>query len=752
MCSPPVSFILKNILTSPSLTEESLKEIVKSKWFGQDQIKQCVNRQKLAQEENAPLSVESKIGVPPTKRFISVYEPNISYYSRLGRVMVSYDTKKNSWHCPCAKTQRSCTHKYIAKWHLFQIHPELFRKVRSTESAEEFQAAAMEESDESDNYPPKDIAKVKSMVEYILMNKKLPSTIPSHLRLSSDYKEFPKHLIPDEIMCYHCSDRTLLSDPVCITRKAKILTTTGIVQDVSTYYKLCPFCGMVYRYQEWANGLHNFNDHVLLELSLCLTIRNLLQVHTAVSRVVEYLEVTTGVQFPLAVTLLHGYLHFEALTDHEYEYSCVSCGDHPPVVIMDLHKKASFHLSVSDLSQPPQDFNGEVDLDMFWKALTEERIARGFFSSQKNNPFCVTPSYNYWAPWIGSKTRIANVVLNTEFEKVHKAKTAERTEITVSEDRLKDELLKQKVGVIRRLCQECGLDAKGSRTDLLLRLSEEMRSREAYDKVFEKIWAASENPSSTEKCMDMSLVPITEKTACEPTTLLNFLEPTKPWERDWHPLQEKLLDYVLDRNRPGSEIIVKEGQVCLIREEFWSLGLLRDMDSHIGNACMKLICEMARQIGKDIYIEDFYVVPVWKETPNNIVTGLPEDADLKDLLAFPAWTNANGPDHFVVCIMMPLRREMVFLDSLYAEHESGFGDEEYRAIFRKIAYQVDHGTWSEKTGYDFPALPRQTRGNDCGVFVLMYTVSMVCGIGFQFQEMDIPIIRQWWCLLLMERF
>nr|XP_021331350.1 uncharacterized protein LOC101886291 isoform X7 [Danio rerio] len=75
---------------------------------------------------------------------------------------------------------------------------------------------------------------------------------------------------------------------------------------------------------------------------------------------------------------------------------------------------------------------------------------------------------------------------------------------------------------------------------------------------------------------------------------------------------------------------------------------------------------------------------------------------------------------------------------------------DYRCM--KIAYQVDHWTWTEKTGYDFPALPHQTRGNDCGVFVLMYTLSMVCGIGFQFQEMDIPIIRQWWCLLLMERF
>lgn len=60
---------------------------------------------------------------------------------------------------------------------------------------------------------------------------------------------------------------------------------------------------------------------------------------------VEYLERTTGVQFPSADTIMQGYLHFEALTEHDYEYSCVNCGDHPPVVIMDLHKKGAFHLS-----------------------------------------------------------------------------------------------------------------------------------------------------------------------------------------------------------------------------------------------------------------------------------------------------------------------------------------------------------------------------------------------------------------------
>ncbi|XP_034055641.1 uncharacterized protein LOC117545594 isoform X3 [Gymnodraco acuticeps] len=76
-------------------------------------------------------------------------------------------------------------------------------------------------------------------------------------------------------------------------------------------------------------------------------------------------------------------------------------------------------------------------------------------------------------------------------------------------------------------------------------------------------------------------------------------------------------------------------------------------------------------------------------------------------------------------------------------------------------------------------LPRQICGNDCGIFMLMvgyqlarlqasvnivnimlcfpsslfqYTLSIVTNAGFQFQERDMPLIRKWWCLLLMELF
>jgi len=71
----------------------------------------------------------------------------------------------------------------------------------------------------------------------------------------------------------------------------------------------------------------------------------LFQVHTSVSRAVDFLQDLTGLKFPSADTMLHAYLHFEALTDHEYKYSCVTFGDHPTVVIMDLHKKGVFQLS-----------------------------------------------------------------------------------------------------------------------------------------------------------------------------------------------------------------------------------------------------------------------------------------------------------------------------------------------------------------------------------------------------------------------
>ncbi|XP_016302132.1 uncharacterized protein LOC107658183 isoform X1 [Sinocyclocheilus anshuiensis] len=478
----------KSVVEQVSLEEDVLTEMVRGKWFSVKKKKECLALQQLANSSCVPLSVHTSIGISSAKKFISVFEPNVTSYSRLGRVMVVYNTELDSWHCPCTKLRRSCLHKYVAKWHLFQTQRELFRTDGSPYKPHS------EEEDIADNshvYPPKGLG-LEYIVNYILQNKKIPAVLPEDMRVPSPLNDYPQNLCPNETVCQECPGDVLLSDPMLVTQNAKILTNWCIIKDVATYCKQCPQCGMFYRYQEWKDRLHNFNDHIILDISLCLTLRNLLQVHTSVSRAVEFLQLTTGVEFPPPETMLHAYLQFEALTDHEYKYSCPTCGDHPPVVIMGVHKQTASPLSENDIEKPPGNFKGEVNLEEFWESLSKEMISRGFVANGRHNPFAVPPSYHFWAPWIGKNTRHSDTVLNTEFEKVHSSKSAsEILKMTLTEERLREELFKQKDDVIRSLCNECGVDSTGSRSDLLLRLSGEMKSRQTYDKIYSKIWSAT---------------------------------------------------------------------------------------------------------------------------------------------------------------------------------------------------------------------------------------------------------------------
>lgn len=69
-----------------------------------------------------------------------------------------------------------------------------------------------------------------------------------------------------------------------------------------------------------------------------------------------------------------------------------------------------------------------------------------YLLGQAKNTFAVNPSFEHWAPWIGKNTRKSETVLNTEFEKRSSSKSSTEAEVSmVSEDRLVDELMKQKV-------------------------------------------------------------------------------------------------------------------------------------------------------------------------------------------------------------------------------------------------------------------------------------------------------------------
>ncbi|XP_024130826.1 uncharacterized protein LOC112148182 isoform X2 [Oryzias melastigma] len=462
------------------LQADVLDEMVSLNLFGAAAANDCKDRQKAAQEAGVPLSVPVNFGGSPRQICVSVHEPKTLYYSVLGRVIVTYKTLRNTWHCPCAKPHKSCPHKNIARWHLFQTRKHLFTPPSQTEENSEAPPSPDRSSSED----------LEKSVRYVYEKKKIPADLQGDANAVKAPTENPEKLLPVETVCPLCSDEPPLTDAFLVTDAAMVVGMAGLGRNVSTYNKRCSCCGGVYRYQEWRDGLHNFNDRVLLTLELCFYLRINLQSHVSVSACVTCLEKLHGKKFPPADTILRAYLHFEALSSTEYAYACVNCGPSPPVVVLERHRKAVCNLEVSELRTPSEDYDGQQNISDFWDAINLDMISRGFFPKSSTNPFVVKPSYENWAPWIGKQTRKSDSVFNTEYKKI----TQDQTEADLSEaaeDRLFDILLQQQTWTIRKLCRTCNVDTTGSRLDLIKRLQEKMEIRQTHDKVLQSLWGAS---------------------------------------------------------------------------------------------------------------------------------------------------------------------------------------------------------------------------------------------------------------------
>ncbi|XP_067220212.1 uncharacterized protein [Chanodichthys erythropterus] len=96
---------------------------------------------------------------------------------------------------------------------------------------------------------------------------------------------------------------------------------------------------------------------------------------------------------------------------------------------------------------------------------------------------------------------------------------------------------------------------------------------------------------------------------CASLTAISNLRPCRTlWAAGGdHPLQEQLVSYVLDEGRPVHEIIIKDGPTCLTRENLLSLGLNREMDSMVGNACLRIVKEIVDlQVCIHVYLSGIY--------------------------------------------------------------------------------------------------------------------------------------------------
>ncbi|XP_048258247.1 uncharacterized protein LOC124129125 [Haliotis rufescens] len=262
----------------------------------------------------------------------------------------------------------------------------------------------------------------------------------------------------------------------------------------SVIIKKCKACGHFYRYQEHRDGIHNFDDHVFLSVRLCHWFRVNLKNHTAVGRAADILSEDSGLHFP-GDKMLQGYLHFEAMCDHKYNFTCDICGRFPCCLVTDANRKCAFPLALSQVPGTETATDG-INMDVFWSQTVEASILLRGFGKEAANVGRVTPSYDNWAPFIGLARKDENA-FNTEAEKVRSLRTHLRDtdfdtgDKELTEDFLIQMLCEKKVLDVRHWCTKMEVDAKGTKLEMINSLKEKLKSKSTFNKLFSSIWGHS---------------------------------------------------------------------------------------------------------------------------------------------------------------------------------------------------------------------------------------------------------------------
>ena len=306
--------------------------------------------------------------------FISVWDGNVKYYSRVGRVLLTFDKKKFDLICGCSHSSRiNCNHKPIAKWFLRSTYSDIF--LASSESLPPTR--------------PLDSGIVYSQtVEYQLKLKKIPFDIPQ----SAKKEIFSPGIVivPKEDICFHCNEKLTLKE----CGGAKLLTRFGVVNIANVWMKCCIPCSIEFHYCEVIEGIFNFENKFFMSFDLLVWLQNAIFEHTALSREIKLIEKRYEEKINHDV-VRRCFYKFLALIDYKEKFRCFLCGDHPVVLTFDTNRKCAFKMENKNVNPPKSE---KVDLRKFWDGICKEAIS-GSISK-------FVPSLEFWAPFIGKNSKV----------------------------------------------------------------------------------------------------------------------------------------------------------------------------------------------------------------------------------------------------------------------------------------------------------------------------------------------------------
>ena len=477
-------------LSEEAIRDEAVNSVTVSSTLKEEKVEECVNLLHAANSVSKPVLVP---WIFPKYIHMSVFATKKHYNARLGRFVVNYNRSSGQFDCGCTRRSYVCVHKalalcYLSIDNLLSSNSPIFNELieEPLPLTEEDGQFCDESVPASESSPEIDFA---LMCKYI-RNEKSYSENDLREKRHIDILETPMELCPSETVCFYCK-KTLSGNEVS-SRKAKLITSNRVYTGFTTYNRFCSNCKIFYRYQESKDGIHNFNDSLLLGFDVCMHLRGHTLQNNSVNSYLESLEFVIDLKLDHQ-KLSNAYLLFEILATPEPCFKCSICGDHPWALITDVNRKIAFKCSMEDLGadEIADDFDGEVDSDEFWSDVELEIVNRAFPGSKRSK---IKPVLNNWSPFMNKKSRNSPKLLNTEFKKISSRNNnaMEDDYREVCEERILEMLTQETANRVKTIARSCGFSSEGSKMDILNRIKESLpNGGNKFKKLFTKLWGHS---------------------------------------------------------------------------------------------------------------------------------------------------------------------------------------------------------------------------------------------------------------------
>ena len=237
-------------------------------------------------------------------------------YAPFGRVTVTYSVVNKTISCACNhnSTNARCKHSIIG----MIVINNCFREYTNGQKSTEISSQVLDE------------------IEYVYKNKKIPFDMDRKVMFSpTPMTKFTPH----ETQCH----KPECGGDLKVTTKTKsgfLFTLENKVNGITIENKTCVKCGFTYRYQEWKDGWHNFNNSSIFSIRFLERVLNSWVVGTSLSSVLTVLqqEIPRELHYTFNEHLIgNAAKHYLALKEFEGvdELHCLECGFYPMILVYD---------------------------------------------------------------------------------------------------------------------------------------------------------------------------------------------------------------------------------------------------------------------------------------------------------------------------------------------------------------------------------------------------------------------------------